>query len=83
VLYSSFNALETEEMMEMDSPGFFASHGAFASIDGESSKIRKEGQSETLTCRLYGIINQKNKQKSIEWIKNGVPLSLTVKTIIN
>lgn len=66
-------------MMEMDSPGFFVSQGALATIDGESFKILKEGQSVTLTCRLLGIINQKDAQKSLEWIKNGVPLSLKVR----
>lgn len=70
-----FLFLETEEMMEMDSP-FHQVAGA--SIEGGSSQILKRGHSITLTCRVFGIMSESGSRKAIEWMKNGESLSLKV-----
>lgn len=59
----------------MDSP--FINQGA--SIEGENSKILKDGHTITFTCRLSGINKENDAQRNIEWLKNGVPLNLIVR----
>jgi hypothetical protein len=69
VIFSEFT-----EMMEMDSP-FHQQSGA--SIDGKNLNVLKRGQTVTFTCRVTEI-DVESGSKSIDWLKDGKPVSLQV-----
>lgn len=71
-----FNHVETIEMMEMDSP-FHHQNGA--NIEGTNLNVLKQGQMITLTCRVTE--NEGEHSKRIDWMKDGVHVSLQVSYI--